>query len=268
MGVERPYLLEERRLAYNYEQRPDCRQGVCQGCGVCQQAEIKPRLVEESRRAFTPDPAPDKAESGPGRAYRLLVSKTGPARFMGHLEFINQLTIAIRRCGLALAHSQGFHPHPLIRAASALPLGVESLGEEVEIVLQQSVPLPQMAALINRTLPQGLTVLTARPARPGEEMREPAQLEYLISTGAKLDPACLERFQSAATVVYQRQSPKGLKTIDLKTALACLELKNDGLRMVLKTSGPRPKASEVLEAVFGLEANQALAARVVKQISA
>jgi radical SAM family uncharacterized protein/radical SAM-linked protein len=270
MGVNREYLLSERRLAYSYEQRPDCRQGICAGCGACDGAEIKVRPVTPGEwAAFTPSPRPTGRETdqSAGLAYRLLFSKTGPARFMGHLEFINQITTALRRSGLSLAHSQGFHPHPLIRAASALPLGVESLGEELEIILKQAFPLEEMPALINRSLPQGLKVTTARRARPGEGLREPEQFEYLVSGAGELNPACLERFQAAETVIYQRQSPKGTRAIDLKAAIACLELENDSLRLVINTNGPRPKAAEVLEAVFGLDAEPALTARVVKQKS-
>jgi radical SAM-linked protein len=266
MGVNREYLLRERRLAYNYEQSKDCRHGACASCGVCDGQEITPRLVTENGRlASFPVPAPKKSSEDARLVYRLLFSKTGPARFTGHLELISQITKALRRSGLELAHSAGFHPHPLIKTASALPLGVESMGEELEMILRKGCPPDQLPALINLNLPQGLTIISARLAKPGEVLREAGQSEYLISGTGELDRLCLERFKAADSVICLRQSPKGDKTIDLKTSVLGLELSGDGLRMTVKTGGVRPRAAEVLTAVFGLNREQAAGARVIKQ---
>ncbi|MDR1397521.1 MAG: TIGR03960 family B12-binding radical SAM protein [Desulfarculales bacterium] len=270
MGVSREYLLRERRLAYNYEQSQDCRQGGCSFCGVCDGREIKTRLVpENSRLPSFPFSAPGQKQSPEGApvSYRLLFSKTGPARFTGHLELISQITRALRRSGLDLAHSAGFHPHPLIKTASALPLGVESMGEEMEIVLKKACHPSQLPDLVNQNLPQGLAVISARLTRPGEILREAEQVEYWISGAGDLDPLRLEHFQAADCVTCLRQSPKGDKIIDLKTSLLNLQLEAGGLRMIIKSEGTRPRAAEVLETVFGLNREQAAGARVIKQRS-
>jgi radical SAM-linked protein len=268
MGVSREYLLRERRLAYNYEQSKDCRQGDCAFCGVCDGREITPRLVTENGRlaSFPVSASRQKQTAEDARlVYRLLFSKTGPARFTGHLELISQITRSLRRSGLELAHSAGFHPHPLIKTAAALPLGVESMGEELEIILRKGYPPSRLPSLINPNLPRGLMIISARTARPGEVLREAEQAEYLISGAGELDPFCLERFQAADSVICLRQSPKGDKVIDLKTAVLGMELRSDGLRMTIKTAGARPRAAEVLETVFGLSREQAFGVRVIKQ---
>ena len=49
--------------------------------------------------------------------------KREPVRFVSHLDLQRALQRALRRSGLPLAYSQGFHPHPLVSLASALAVG-------------------------------------------------------------------------------------------------------------------------------------------------
>ena len=54
---------------------------------------------------------------------RLTFSKTGSLRYTGHLDLHTIWERTIRRAGLPLAYTQGFHPGPKIQIASALAAG-------------------------------------------------------------------------------------------------------------------------------------------------
>jgi radical SAM-linked protein len=76
---------------------------------------------------------------------RITFSKSGALRYTGHLDLQTTWERTIRRAGLPLAYTQGFHPGPRIQIASALPLGFIGRAEIVDIWLQEiagAVPLP------------------------------------------------------------------------------------------------------------------------------
>ncbi|MFZ5585362.1 MAG: TIGR03960 family B12-binding radical SAM protein [Thermodesulfobacteriota bacterium] len=259
-GVDKAFLLAERAKAMAAETSGDCRSGRCLDCGACDHKLVKPRLAGGQALAAPPASTP----AGEPLAWRFVLQKTGPARFLGHLEMISHLERGFRRAGLNLAHSQGFHPHPLLKCDSALPLGVESLAETLEVVLLGGPGPDQIARRVNAALPAGLSLHQGRPVRPGEGLREPETVTYFVRCAGELDPAALAAFQAAAAAEFIRETPKGRKVIDLKAAVRELRLVEGGLALTVGQAGGRPKPAEVLMAVFGLDPAAAAAARAVK----
>ena len=64
---------------------------------------------------------------------RIVFSKTGSLRYTGHLDLQTVWERTVRRAGLPLAYTHGFHPGPKIQIASALPLGFLGRREIVDI---------------------------------------------------------------------------------------------------------------------------------------
>ena len=260
VGVSREYLWAERQKALAGEATPDCRTGACLDCGVCDHKRIKPRLAAEPPATSAPSPV----ALGEPATYCFRLEKTGPARFLGHLEMISQLVRSFKRAGLELAHSQGFNPHPRLKTGSALPLGVESLVESLQVSLHGD-PLPQtVAEAVNAALPSGLRLAEGRLRRPGEGLAEPDRVTYLVHSPATLDPERIASFSRADSLEMVRTTPKGERTIDLKAAVKEISLEHGRLTLVVGRAGGRPKPAEVLENVFGLSPHQAAGARALK----
>jgi hypothetical protein len=100
--------------------------------------------------------------------YRLTYAKLEESRWLGHLEMVGSLYRSLRRSGLPLSFSSGFHPLPRVSFYDALPLGVESLAETMDVELAGPVPEATLLSVLNRVLPPGLKVLQASPQQaPG-----------------------------------------------------------------------------------------------------
>jgi len=264
IGVDKKFLLAEREKSLACAFTPDCRSAGCQECGVCDFRQIKPRLAGGGDVKLSPSssPSPDAPENA---TYRFRLAKTGLARFLGHLEMMTQLARAFRRAGVEVAHSQGFNPRPLIKTDSALPLGVESLAESLQVTVVGRPKPEDLVERVNQFLPQGLRVFEARFRLPGERLNEPKEVTYQIGSSAPLAPDRLEAFLAAGVSELARSTPKkGVRVMDLKAALKQISLQNGVLTVVVGRAGGRPKPAEILEAVFGLSPEEAACARALK----
>ena len=93
---------------------------------------------------------------------QMIFYKGGLLRFVGHLDMMRTIHRAIRRAGIPIAYSQGFNPHPIMSFANPLGLGLTGEREIMEIRLEEGMPAEECMELLNRELPEGLKILSAR----------------------------------------------------------------------------------------------------------
>ncbi|MCA8917182.1 MAG: TIGR03936 family radical SAM-associated protein [Planctomycetes bacterium] len=99
--------------------------------------------------------------------YRMRFEKREALRFISHHDLMRVYELALRRSGLKVAHTQGFNPHPKVSFALALPLGVESLDEIVDIDIEHEADAPSpesVMAQLGEQMPPGLRLLSAEIA--------------------------------------------------------------------------------------------------------
>jgi radical SAM-linked protein len=106
---------------------------------------------------------------------RITFSKQGVLRYTGHLDLHKILERSIRRAGLPLAYSQGYHPQPKLNLAAALPLGFSSQAEVMDIWLNETVE--DAASALQANVPPGLAILQAEPV----DERAPALQTQVIA---------------------------------------------------------------------------------------
>ncbi len=163
-GVKREFLLKERRRARERSYTPDCRNGRCQGCGVCDFKRVKPVIFRGSEAESAPSKA---ASAGPvdKPAERWMVAfrfaKLNQARFISHLDTMRAFHRAAARAELPVAFSQGFHPMPRFSFGDALPVGLESVCEPAALELTRFMRPHEVAQALNRELPHGLGIILA-----------------------------------------------------------------------------------------------------------
>ncbi|MFQ5647412.1 MAG: TIGR03960 family B12-binding radical SAM protein, partial [bacterium] len=156
------FLLSEWKKAVEEQLTGDCRSSGCVDCGVCQAAGIPAESLDLSpapfiKRQMTRREKPVSSEI----KIRLQYQKMGNIRFVSHLDLINAFNRALRRAGIQVAYSQGFHPHPRISFCLPLSLGVESVCELCDIHLSEYISPEDFVKLLNQTLPEGLKVVKA-----------------------------------------------------------------------------------------------------------
>ena len=167
-GVTKEFLLDEYKKSLEYKDTEDCAHGKCTDCGACDHKAIKNILFKEEtlkqRRGKGKPPYVSGASDAPALRVRLRYSKVGALKYLGHLELSTLILRAITRASLPVRYSQGFHPMPKVSFGGALPVGVESTDEYLDMEL---LPIGQytpeaVCSRLNAVLPEGVRILEAK----------------------------------------------------------------------------------------------------------
>ena len=90
---------------------------------------------------------------------RVKFTKEDYLRYIGHLDLLRLFQRCFNRAGIELNYSQGFNPRPKFSIANPLSLGVESIGEYMDIDLLYQVPVDDFITKMNNVLPEGIKIL-------------------------------------------------------------------------------------------------------------
>ena len=277
-GVGAPFLWEEYQKGLGERNSPRCVTENCHRCGICNGTTI---LVRESRSAEPRGPK-NVAESDiqkkvEKKKIRLKFRKVGEMRFLSHLELAHLFYRASKRAGLCLCFSGGFHPMPRIVFATALPVGMESLSEIVDIECEGRITPPEVAEKLNQSLPPGIEITEAEevplffhlsssshPSVYWIPVDHPLSREEI---GLKIK----ETLDKKEFFIHQERDGKK-RSVDIRGLIERMEVKDAlgekpqwGVELVLRRTGGRAaKPIEIVGAVLGLEGETLAQLKVVK----
>ena len=158
-GVKKEFLKREYQKAISAEYSDDCSFKSCLGCGIgCKSGEF---LTGESLRRIDVLTAKSGKRFSPVTV-RVCFEKTGLLRYLSHLEMVQALLRGLRRAGVNLVYSQGFHPAPKVSFGPPLNVGVAGTGEFFDMQVYPPFDIKAMKEKINTALPDGLKIKEMR----------------------------------------------------------------------------------------------------------
>jgi radical SAM family uncharacterized protein/radical SAM-linked protein len=272
-GVDKAYLQKQVAAARNLSEVPDCVLAPCSVCGACDYDVVKNRvyLPEDYRRAPPPPPPPRET---PLRTHvRVRYAKEGRLVALSHLEVMHAILRSVRRAGLPVAFSQGYHPKPRVSFGPALPVGVSSTAEFLDLELVGRHDPAIVGRALAAALPEGLAFLEAREidARAPSLSESVRAVHYRVEFPQGWSAEALSRkidvFHSADRSVVRRDAPPKARErkrsqrsaapksreIDLKEMVTHLSVDGPGRVAFTLKADPSgsAKPAEVLAAVFG-----------------
>lgn len=165
---------------------------------------------------------------------RVRYAKRGRMRFASVRDFQRALERALRRAQVPVAYSQGYSPHPRISYLPAVPTGVASEAEYVEVALQDVVDPTRVAYDLDDALPDGLDVVCAVEASGtslGELLTGPAAASHwqITMPGVTADElgAAVNVLLARESVVLARTTKSGRTQIDLRAALVSTAVRTE-----------------------------------------
>jgi radical SAM family uncharacterized protein/radical SAM-linked protein len=267
-GVHKNFLKEEYAKAMAEIATVDCRL-ECQHCGVCDHKIIKSKFAEKTLPVIKPIDADPGFDERHPKKYRLVFSKKGDLRYLSHLELGRLLGRAFKRVGLRMIFSQGYHPLPKISFYSALPVGIESLQETIDIQIYANKHSSEnrLKENINRQMPKGIAIQTVTDITQDVRSVKLQETEYVIRhKDLQLDPNHLERFIAAQDFSITKKGKNGAQIINARPLVKSISLVSpNSVSLCLNhSSSSELKASEIIAGVFNLSQTVKNELKVIK----
>ncbi|MEH1942583.1 MAG: TIGR03960 family B12-binding radical SAM protein [Nostoc sp.] len=183
-GIDKKWLKEDLQRALEAAIVPDCSFEGCSHCGVCG-TDFGHNVVIESLAIpkFAGEFVPNTTKA---QRLRVWFGKQGNMALMSHLDLIRLFDRVVRRAGLPIAFTGGFHPMPRISLATALALGATSSGEIADFELTVPVEVDTFREQLAREMPTDIPIYNVEQidlkASAATQLLESA--EYLITVTA------------------------------------------------------------------------------------
>jgi radical SAM-linked protein len=183
-GIDKKWLQEDLQRALEAAIVPDCSFEGCSHCGVCG-TDFGHNIVIESPAIpkFAGEFVPNTTKA---QRLRVWFGKQGNMALMSHLDLIRLFDRVVRRAGLPIAFTGGFHPMPRISLATALALGATSSGEIADFELTVPVEVDTFFRKLAREMPTNIPIYDVEQidlkASAATQLLESA--EYLITVAA------------------------------------------------------------------------------------
>jgi radical SAM-linked protein len=208
---------------------------------------------------------------------RLKFKKQGELRFLSHLELVHLFYRASKRADLPLCFSEGFHPMPRIVFATALPVGMESLVEIVDVECEGKITPSEVMERLNQTLPPGIEIVDAGEVPLFFDLSSSSHpsaywipLDHLIPREEAVGKIGKALDKKEFFIHQERDGKK--RSVDIRPLIQSMETKERpgeepqwGVELVIrKTAGRTAKPIEMVGAVLDLEGEALAQLKVLK----
>ena len=187
--------------------------------------------------------------------YRIEFAKTEAMRYTGHLDLQRAWERLLRRAGIPIAYSSGFHPHPRIQIGAALPLGAVGGSELVDIETSRACDPDETARALNEHTPPGMRIVRVTALVEGAPGLEKIILagdysaEPVEGAWPEELPQRIQNFMASTTLPRERRG----KTYDLRPRILSLALDGNILRMRLSLTAEATGRPDEVLAALGVE---------------
>lgn len=158
---------------------------------------------------------------------RIFFTKRDRAKYISHLDMTRLFQRAVRRSGITMWYTEGFHPHLYMTFALPLALGTEGNCESVDMRLIDDIPFDEVKNRLNAVLPVGIEVT---------EVSEPQMKASLITSSMYLvrlygvadKKALMQDFLEQDEIMAIKKGKAGEKLVNIKNFVYGYEVNPDG----------------------------------------
>ena len=166
--------------------------------------------------------------------YRIRFAKTDLLRWISHRDLASLWERIGRRVGLPFSMTEGFHPKPRMMFPSALPLGVESHDEVVDLELNQDWDEERLLETLRNDEQPGLTIHSVTKVELTDGKALLAGREYQVTLPDDFSTEEADRVNDAIKKLKQQdtiETDRNGKTIttEVPTQIPLLKLETDQL---------------------------------------
>jgi radical SAM-linked protein len=206
-----------------------------------------------------PDPAEPPRVKGPAEMprYRVRVrfSKTGLLRFISHNDLMRLWDRMLRRTGLPLRSTEGFHAKTRLSSPLSLAVGFEAADEIIDLEFTRACSADEVAELLRGQLPEGLGIVSASVLTTAEARQAVTQVEYHCAYAEEfslrdVEAKARELLSSTSWFVCRRAPGKPDRRVDIRPYIDNIAATEKSITILLHVqAGTTARPEEVLEAL-------------------
>lgn len=192
------------------------------------------------------------------RNIRIFFSKRDRAKYISHLDMTRLFQRAVRRSGITMWYTEGFHPHLYMTFALPLSLGIESDCESVDMRLIDEISLEGVKERLNAVLPVGVTVTDVTDVGMKANVIASSNYSVKVYSLSKKKEEMIE-FLSRDEILMVKKGKAGEKTVNVKPWIYDFEVSESGrdldLSLRLASGNTNTLNPQMLLSVFANEQN-------------
>ena len=164
---------------------------------------------------------------------RVRYSVGGDKRFLSHHDMMRLWYRALRRSGLPLRMTEGFHVRPRVSFAMARGVGIASKSEWLDFELSDWVDPDAVHRQLASQLPPGIAIGELKVVAPSDRVlvRQIVYTVELETTPEDIDDR-IARLLDRDTLVVERGAEHKRRRIDIRPLLASIERRGAELQVV------------------------------------
>ncbi len=273
-GVTREFLKREYQRATEERTTENCRV-ECEHCGLGCTNGGTPSLgrpaasIAANTHVELPALTGRRQPAGlPDMSIRVRMkfTKSGRIRFLSHLDFMTLFHRAVARAKAPIAFSQGYNPHPKLAFGPALPVGMESRTEYLDLEVDAFADLLQITKGLNNALPEGVRILESKvvPKKAPSLSGSISRYTYEVAVaGPHRDgiEARVKDFMSRSSVIVSKEG----KQKDIRPCIESITAEQDSLVCTLVDHEQiKPRMQDVIERLFEIGHDESVLFRVTR----
>ena len=169
---------------------------------------------------------------------RLFFNKYDDMKYISHLDLLRVMDRLLRRSGVPIKYSQGFHPRPKISLGNPISLGTEAFNEPMDIELREGMTNDELMKRLNSKSVLGFEFTKVIDIDGKTSIAdEYKEMRYEI-TG---DPSSLEKLYNLLSqdeILLIKEKKGKVETKNLKPRIKFFEKKGDMINLIIENMSP------------------------------
>lgn len=169
---------------------------------------------------------------------RLFFNKYDDMKYISHLDLLRVMDRLLRRSGVPIKYSQGFHPRPKISLGNPISLGTEAFNEPMDIELREDMTNDELMKRLNSKSVLGFEFTKVIDIDGKTSIAdEYKEMRYEI-TGDASSLEKLYNLLSQDEILLIKEKKGKTETKNLKPRIKFFERKGDMINLIIENMSP------------------------------
>ena len=192
---------------------------------------------------------------------RLFFNKYEDMKYISHLDLLRFMDRILRKSGIPVKYSQGFHPRPKISLGNPISLGTDAFNEAMDIELREDMTNEELFRRLNNKCVIGFEFTKVMDIDGKTSIAEEyKEMKFEIQgPGSSIEK--IENLLSQDEIILTKEKKGKIESKDLKPRIKKYEIdkENQKITMILENMSPNSllnicgvKAEEVSIKKYGM----------------